>query len=73
MKYEDMTVQELRYTYLSSKNPLEREILALYGNYRKLQEQPVDQLRSSWKKADHQQRLLIEKIADSRGLKKKQE
>ena len=64
MKYSDMTLQELRHQYLTTKNPLEKALLFKYGKYRKLQTMTIEQLRVEWKSADDaEQKAIIEKIA----------
>ena len=70
MKYKDMTLQEIRYCYLTAKNVLEKDLLLLYGTYRKLDEMTVDQLRQKWKKESNpEKKKLIERIGKAKTIK----
>ena len=70
MKYKDMTLQEIRYCYLTAKNVLEKDLLLLYGTYRKLDEMTVDQLRQEWKKESNpEKKKLIERIGKAKTIK----
>lgn len=69
MKYKSYTIPELLHLLHTTRNPLEKEILSLYINYRKLLEASIEELRESWRRSDGEEKELITKV----GLWKKEQ
>ena len=67
MKYSQYTLQELRHLYLTTKNPLEKDIIAVYGKHsrkeKELQAKTIKELRRLYLASkDENEKKLIEWI-----------